>query len=41
MALLKQIYDEPEHISVLVELSEVQLEPDGAKVLVLKRTDIP
>lgn len=38
VALLKQIYDStPEHVSVLVTLTDVRVEADGSKTLVLER----
>jgi hypothetical protein len=39
VGLLRQIYERPEHTSELVELIEVHIEADGAKLLVLKRCD--
>lgn len=37
VALLKQIYEEPDHASVLVRLKGVHVDADGCKVLLLER----
>jgi hypothetical protein len=37
VALLRQMYEEPDHLSVLVTVVEIRLEPNGAKTLVLHR----
>lgn len=37
VALLRQLYDQPDHMSELVEVGEVRSEPDGSKMLVLNR----
>lgn len=39
VGLLKQLYEEPDHISLLVKVIEVRVELDGSKVLVLQRAD--
>ena len=37
-ALLRQIYEQPDHVSALVKVVEVRVESDGAKTLVLAFT---
>jgi hypothetical protein len=40
-ALLQQIHEGPDHHSELVEVERIILEPDGTKVLWLKRVERP
>ena len=40
VALLRQLYEYPQHRSALVELVGVQVEEDGSKILFLNNVDI-
>jgi hypothetical protein len=40
VALLKDFYDQPDHVTVVVRVREVRTEADGSKLLVLERYDL-